>query len=152
MPPQRSAYPLPTSARDDAGAPRDEGADGSPFRSHFRAHERREVRLPIAFESQRSGSERHAVVVDLSLAGAGLETEEALTPGDRLAVSFQTPTMWDPLVVSAVVAWAHPATPTQHFDALRRPKMLARSGIAFDYPGPDDVRAMFEMLATLDYE
>lgn len=120
--------------------------------SHFRAHERREVRLTVAIASQRSGFERQAVVIDLSLAGAGVETEEPLSPGERLAVSFQTPTMWDPLVVSAVVAWAHPAKATATLDALRRPKMAARSGIAFDYPTPDDVLAMFEMLATLDYE
>jgi hypothetical protein len=29
---------------------------------------------------------------------------------------------------------------------------VARSGVAFDYPAPDIVLAMFEMLTTLDYE
>jgi hypothetical protein len=29
---------------------------------------------------------------------------------------------------------------------------IARAGVAFDYPAPDIVFAMFEMLATLDYE
>jgi len=141
LPPQRTVPSVP---------PRDEGTPAQA--AHFRAHERREVRVPVAIASHRSGLERQAIVIDLSLAGAGVETDEPLAPGERLAVSFQTPTMWDPLVVTAVVAWAHPARPTAAFDALRRPKMIARSGIAFDYPSPDDVVAMYEMLATLDYE
>ncbi len=110
------------------------------------------MRLAVAVAGQRSGAERQALVVDLSLAGAGVETDEALVPGDRLSVSFQTPTMWDPLVVEAVVAWAHPARPTATLDALRRQRMVARAGIAFDYGSPADVLAMFEMLATLGYE
>ncbi len=101
---------------------------------------------------QRSGTERQAVVVDLSLAGAGLETEEPLVPGERLSVTLSTPTMWDPLVIEAVVAWAHPRNASLEVDALGRSRSVARAGIVFDHPAPRTVLAMFEMLATLGYE
>jgi len=122
-----------------------------PSSTHFRAHERRPLRLGVGVEGQRSGAERQAVVVDLSLAGAGLETEEPLVPGERLTITFATPTLWDPLVIAGVVAWAHP--PKLAFtDAFGRTRSVARAGVVFDYESPAAVLAMFEMLATLGYE
>lgn len=91
-------------------------------------------------------------MVDLSLAGAGLETEEALTPGERLVVTIATPTMWDPLVIDARVTWAHRPRASTETDAFGRPRSIARAGIAFEYTSPSAVMAMFEMLATLAYE
>ena len=88
----------------------------------------------------------------VSLAGAGIETDEPLIPGDRVSVTLATPTMWDPLVLEAVVAWAHPPRPTQAIDALGRSRVVARAGVFFEYPTPAPVLAMFEMLATLGYE
>lgn len=104
---------------------------------------------------QRSGTPlvtRQAVVIDLSLAGAGLETDEALVPGERLSITVSTPTMWDPLVLEGVVAWAHPPRPSAAVDSLGRSRTVARGGVVFDYPGPAVVLSMFEMLATLGYE
>ena len=120
--------------------------------AHFRAHERRPVRLFVSVDGQRSGLDRQATVIDVSLAGAGIETEQALVPGERIAVSFSTPTLWDPLVLNAVVAWAHPPRATAELDALGRPRIAARAGLAFAYPDPAAVLAMFEMLSTLGYE
>ena len=119
---------------------------------HFRAHERREARLPVQVVGHRSGVERQALVVDLSLAGAGLETDEPLVPGERLSLTLSTPTMWDPLVIEAVVAWAHPPRVTAAVDAIGRSRTVARAGVAFDYPSPALVLSLFEMLATLDFE
>ena len=110
------------------------------------------MRLSVSIVGQRSGSERHALVVDLSIAGGGVETEEPLVPGEQLAVTFATPTMWDPLVVAARVAWAHPPRPSRELDTFGRPRNVARAGIVFEYPSPEVVQAMFEMLATLGYE
>lgn len=110
------------------------------------------MRLSVQLDGARSGIERQAAVIDLSLAGAGLETEEALIPGDRLSISFSTPTMWDPLVLSAIVAWADAPRPTNDLDALGRPRIAARAGVVFDYPDPSTTLAMFEMLATLGFE
>jgi hypothetical protein len=122
------------------------------IRPHFRAHERREVRLAVQVVGRRSGVERLAMVIDLSLAGAGVETDEPLTPGERLAVTFATPTMWDPLVVEAVVAWAHPPQLSSEVDPLGRSRTVARAGVVFEYPAPATILSMFEMLATLGYE
>lgn len=110
------------------------------------------VDLVCRRDQYASGTERQAVVIDLSLAGAGIETEEPLVPGERLSVTLTTPTMWDPLVIEAVVAWAHPRGESQAVDSLGRVRSVARAGIVFDYPAPKTVLAMFEMLATLGYE
>ncbi|MDB5215407.1 MAG: hypothetical protein JWO86_3334 [Myxococcaceae bacterium] len=123
--------------------------------AHFRAHERREVRLAVilvGLVGQRSGVERQAVVVDLSLAGAGLETDEPLVPGERLTVTLSTPTMWDPLVIDAVVAWAHPPRASTEVDSIGRSRTVARAGVVFDYPNASLVLSLFEMLATLGFE
>ena len=92
------------------------------------------------------------MLIDLSLAGAGIETDEPLLPGERLALTLSTPTTWDPLVIDAVVAWAHPARLSTEIDAIGRSRTVARAGLVFDYPAPAVVLAMFEMLATLGYE
>lgn len=123
--------------------------------AHFRAHERREVRLSVllvGLVGQRSGVERQAMVVDLSLAGAGLETDDPLVPGERLSMTLSTPTMWDPLVIDAVVAWAHPPRASTEVDAIGRSRTVARAGVAFDYPNATLVLSLFEMLATLGFE
>lgn len=110
------------------------------------------MRLAVGLVDPRSGGERPATVIDISLAGAGLETEEALLPGERVAISFATPTLWDPLVLHAVVAWSHAPKPREPAFSVGRSRLVARAGITFDYPAPDVVLAMFEMLSTLDYE
>ncbi len=121
--------------------------------AHFRAHARRPVRLTVGLAgSGRLGFERQASVVDISLAGAGLETDDPLVPGERVSISFATPTLWDPLVLAGVVAWASPTRLKNEVDALGRPKTTTRAGIAFDYPTPEAVLAMFEMLVALGFE
>lgn len=120
--------------------------------AHFRAHERREVRLAVQVVGQRSGVERPAIVVDLSLAGAGLETDEQLVPGERLSLTLSTPTMWDPLVLDAVVTWAHPPRASTAVDAIGRSRTVARAGLVFDYANASLVLSLFEMLATLGFE
>jgi PilZ domain-containing protein len=92
------------------------------------------------------------VVLDISLAGAGVETDEPLVPGERFSVAFATPTLWDPLVLSAIVAWSHPPRLKAETDALGRRRSSARAGLAFDYTTPDTVLSMFEMLAALGFE
>jgi PilZ domain len=121
--------------------------------THFRAHARRPVRLAVVLRSERGGWERTGTVIDIHLAGAGIETDEPLLPGERVTVAFATPTLWDPLVLTAVVAWAHPLKPKPtELDALGRPRDVARAGLAFDYPTPDATLAMFEMLIAIGFE
>jgi hypothetical protein len=119
---------------------------------HFRAHARRSVHLSVTLRSEREAWERLGRVVDLSLAGAGVETEEPLRAGERVTIALSTPTLWDPLVLTASVAWAHPQRPVPGRDALGRPRMIARAGLAFDYPTADATLAMFEMLLASAFE
>lgn len=99
----------------------------------------------------RPSTERQALVVDVSLAGAGIETDEPLAAGVRVSIAFATPTLWDPLVLGGVVAWAEPRLGPE-IDPYGRPRTGARAGIAFDYPTSESVLAFFEMLVALGYE
>lgn len=101
---------------------------------------------------ERSGAERQVAIVDVSLAGAGVETEEPLVPGERLAISLTAPSLWDPLVIRGVVAWAQGPRAKAELDPLGRPRVAARGGVTFEYSDPGSVLAMFDLLASLDYE
>ena len=92
------------------------------------------------------------MIIDLHIAGAGIETDEQLVPGDRVTIAFATPTRWDPLVVTAIVAWAHPLRPKLELDVLGRPKQSARAGLSFDYETPAATYAMYEMLEAINFE
>ena len=106
----------------------------------------------MTLRAAHGGWERAGRVVDITLAGAGLETEDALTAGERITIAFLTPTLWDPLVLAAVVAWAHPVGPSTETDPLGRPRLVARAGLAFDYPSADVTLAMFDMLAAVGFD
>jgi hypothetical protein len=106
----------------------------------------------VTLRNERAPWERTATVHDLNIAGAGVETEEPLVVGDRVTVAFMTPTRWDPLVVQAIVAWAHPLRPKQEYDVLGRQKQSARSGLTFDYETPEATYAMYEMLEAINFE
>ena len=112
------------------------------------------MRLTVEVAGQRSGIRaRRRVVVDLSLAGAGIETDEPFVPGDRVSVTLATPTMWDPLVLEAVVAWAHPPRPARGGRRARPlPDRSPAPASSSTTPPRRSVLAMFEMLATLGYE
>lgn len=120
--------------------------------AHFRAHARKPVRTPVVLRGGRGDWERPAATVDLHIAGAGIESDEVLIPGERITIAFSAPTLWDPLVLGAVVAWCHPLRPTSERDALGRPRVVARAGLAFEYASPEAALAMFEMLIALGFE
>ena len=134
---QFSSPPPPGARASTRGAP------------HFRAHRRRPVRLAAVVRSERDASERAATVVDLHGAGAGIETDVELTAGERVTIAFVTPTLWDPIVLTASVAWAHPVRPKDALDALGRPLTAARAGLAFEYAEPEATLAVFEMLMAI---
>ena len=118
--------------------------------THYRAHLRKPVRLQAEIVALRV-VEEHIVsrIVDLGLGGAGLEMNAPLTQGERLRVTLSAPTMWDPLVIDAVVAWTHPASRPPSEAVTSEP---IRAGVAFDYATPSAVLALFKMLATLARE
>ncbi len=110
--------------------------------SHFRAHTRRPVRLKATLSHSRAGWERDADVFDIGLGGACLSASEPLTEGDRISVAFVAPSLWDPLLIPARVAWYRPPAGLEH----------ARAGIAFDHTDSSAVMALFELVGTLVYE
>jgi hypothetical protein len=90
----------------------------------------------------RAGWERDADVFDIGLGGACLSASEPVAPGDRLSVAFVAPTLWDPLLIPARVAW------------YRAPTGLdgARVGVAFDHASAGSALALFELVASLAYD
>lgn len=108
--------------------------------------------MAVTLRGERTAWERSGTVLDVHIAGVGVETDEPLVAGDRVTVAFATPTRWDPLVISAVVAWAHPLRPKDEVDVLGRPKQAARAGLAFDYQTSDATLAMFEMIEAIGFE
>lgn len=119
------------------------GASPARERPHYRTHARLPLRLSVTLRSDR-GDERPATTVDLHVAGARIEADEPLTPGERVTIAFSAPTLWDPLVLDARVAWCAPAPDP------KRPSTHA--GLAFEYASPDAALAMFELLVTLGFD
>jgi hypothetical protein len=66
--------------------------------------------------------------------------DEKLAPGDAITLSFTAPSLWDPLVLRARVAWVAPGEPP------------FRAGLAFEHKNADAVFALYELIATLAYE
>jgi hypothetical protein len=90
----------------------------------------------------QAGWQHHAPVENLGLGGARIVTDDKLAIGDAVTLSFTAPTLWDPLVLRARVAWA--AQPT--------PGTPRRVGLAFEHKNADAVFALYELIATLGYE
>lgn len=108
---------------------------------HFRTYERRPVRLPATLRKE-DGATVLALVVDLSLAGAGLELLEELSLGAPLLLELTAPTLWDPLALRGRVIWFQAAQP-------RKP---GRAGVEFIPDDSPQLFSLFEVLAAHAYE
>jgi hypothetical protein len=95
--------------------------------------------LRAVISQPASGWHGEASVHNLSLGGAGVTLSEALPEGERVAVSFLAPSLWDPLTLPARVAWIRAATPQEPTTA----------GLAFEPKDPLSVLALFELVSTL---
>ena len=123
---------------------RAEGADGDnrDGAGQFRAHARRSTRLRALVTHLAEGWQRQADVINVGLGGACVVVDEALAVDDAVSLSFMAPTLWDPLVLRARVAWVGPAHP-------REP---TRAGVAFEHKSPTSALALFELVNTISYE
>jgi hypothetical protein len=106
----------------------------------FRAHARRNVRLRALVTHVQAGWQRYAPVENVGLGGARVHVEESLAPGDSVTLSFTAPTLWDPLVLRARVAWVGPG------------ELPRQVGLAFEHKSPEAVFALYELIVTLGYE
>ena len=65
---------------------------------------------------------------------------QRLATGDAVTLSFTAPTLWDPLVLRAHVAWHGQGD------------LPNRVGLAFEHRSPEAVFALYELIVTLGYE
>lgn len=98
------------------------------------------MRLRALATHVEAGWQRQAAVEDIGLGGARVVLDEKVAPGEWLTLSFTAPTLWDPLVLRARVAWVAPSGPTW------------RTGVAFEHKMGDAVFALYELIVTLGYE
>lgn len=113
----------------------------------FRAHARRDVRLRALLTHVQAGWQRYVAVENIGLGGACAQLGEAIAPGDGVTLSFTAPTLWDPLVLRARVAWVAPAT-------VAAPLVPGevRIGLAFEHRTAEAVFALYELIVTLGFE
>ncbi len=115
---------------------------GSAGPGQFRAHARRSTHLRALVTHVGEGWQRQADVINVGLGGACVVVDELLAVDDTVSLSFTAPTLWDPLVLRARVAWVGPAVP-------REP---TRAGVAFEHKSPTGALALFELVNTISYE
>src|ERR1019366_5284690 len=102
-----SSPPSAPSTPNDGG--RSSGAAAGPRATPFRAHARKAVRTHL-----QAGWQQAAAIENIGLGGARVVVDNAIAPGDTVSLSFTAPTLWDPLVLRARVAWvaASPTSPS----------------------------------------
>jgi hypothetical protein len=106
----------------------------------FRAHARRPARLRALVIHPDAGWQSQLAVDNVGLGGARLLVEGRIAPGDAVTVSLTAPTLWDPLVLRARVAWVDPAA------------QPPRAGVAFEHRDAQAIFALYELIAALGYE
>lgn len=106
--------------------------------AHFRLHGRRPVAIHAQVSHPAAGWERSLRVVDLALGGACLELMDDVAVGDALKVSFVTADRWDPLVLSAKVAWID----------VGKDGAVKRGGVAFEHDNPESAVALLLLIGS----
>jgi Tfp pilus assembly protein PilZ len=110
-------------------------------RGPFRAHPRHKLGIRALAVHLDAGWQRHVVVEDLGLGGARISVDEALGVGDAITLSLTAPTLWDPLVLRARVAWsAGDGAPPRS------------GGVVFELPSGDAALALYELIAGFGAE
>ena len=78
----------------------------------------------------------------MGLGGACIGVSETLAAGDRVAIAFMAPTLWDPLTISARVAWFRQGAGLEP----------ARVGLAFDFEDAGAALALYELVVSLGFD
>ncbi len=103
----------------------------------FRAIARKRVSLAGTISHPHAGWRVEVKITDLSLAGARLSlASKSLTEGDRIKLALMAPTLWDPIELSAIVAW-------QRQDGDR-----VSAGVRFDSHREEALLQLFDVLAV----
>jgi hypothetical protein len=97
------------------------------------------VRLRALVTHEQASWQRYATVEDIGLGGARLVLD-GLSAGDAVTISIATPTLWDPLLLRARVAWAATGDTEK------------RAGIAFEHDDERAVLALYELIVSLGFD
>jgi hypothetical protein len=96
--------------------------------------------MPTVVTHVEAGWQQKGTVENIGLGGARLLIGQPLAEGDVVTLSFTAPTLWDPLVLRARVAWVSSGAPPR------------AAGVAFEHKATDAVFALYELIVTLGYE
>jgi len=116
-------------------APRTQEARPGPFRAHARVS----VRLPALFTHVAAGWQTYAQIENIGLGGARVSLDRRVVEGEAVTLAFGAlgaPTLLEPVVLRARVAWVAPGGP------------LGRIGVAFRPPTPATAFALYELIAA----
>jgi PilZ domain len=109
---------------------------------HFRAFDRKTVRLRALVTHIEAGWQRQVQVANIALGGACVLLDEHVRGGDRVTLSFVAPTLWDPLVLRARVVWFR--------EGRKGDPPLC--GIAFEHKSAQATLALFELIGAVAYD
>lgn len=111
---------------------------------HFRTSPRPQVACQV--EVRRAPGAQPARLItytqDISSGGLFVVTPTALPAGERVAVQISTPSTWQPLTLSATVAWRREAAGDEP----------AGIGLKFLDLAPSEQIALADFVASLDFE
>lgn len=110
-------------------------------REHFRSTARHAIDLPVTIRDAADTLAREARLLDLSIAGARVAVAGRIQQGGQVVLEIKTPTLWDPLVLDAVVAWSRTLEPPAW-----------EAGLKFVHRSPSSASALFELLGTQGFE
>jgi len=108
---------------------------------HFRAHGRRQVDLTASLQRPPVEGIERIRIVNLSLAGACIESSASFGNGTAVMLEIVAPTLWDPLILRGRVVWSS-ATPGPS----------PRIGLHFEHREAGLTFALYELLSAQDYD
>jgi len=108
---------------------------------HFRAHGRRQVDLTASLQRPPAEGAVRIQIVNLSLAGACIESSERFGKGSWVMVEIVAPTLWDPLILRGRVVWTS-----------NTPGPTPRAGLHFEHREAGLTFALYELLSAQDYD
>ena len=76
-----------------------------PGLDHFRAERRLRVNLAAQISGPESREILPCLLLDMGMGGARVRCAEVLSAEDQLQLVLTAPTLWEPLVLAARIAW-----------------------------------------------
>ena len=109
---------------------------------HFRGapRSRAECRVEVRRLAQECGAPFVTYTSDIGLGGVCLSHCAALAPGERVEVVLSTPSRWEPVVLTAEVAWHKPSDGGDE------------TGLRFVDASSEASAALADLVSALDFE